>query len=87
MNSEALNSIPAIVGLEAMLCKIRVADVPVFLIAMAIAIPLCAGFIKLAETRVVDLRGFPAWLFTVLLLSFVACAAGRLASPGDGSNG
>jgi len=51
--------------------RIRIADIPVLLIAMAIDIPLLLGFVELCKRGVIDIQSFPNWLFTLLFLSVV----------------
>jgi hypothetical protein len=50
---------------------IRLVDIPVFLITMALAIPLFLGFMELVKLQIIDIRGIPSWLFTVLFLGAV----------------
>jgi hypothetical protein len=45
---------------------IRLRDIPVFLITMALAVPLFLGFAELVKLQIIDIRQIPAWLFTVL---------------------
>ena len=45
---------------------IRLADIPVFLIAMALAIPLFLGFMELVKLQIVDMQQISRWLFTTL---------------------
>lgn len=49
-----------------MIYRIRVSDVPIFIIFMAIDLPLLAGFIELVKQGTVDIRGVSNWLLGTL---------------------
>ncbi len=51
-------------GSQEMIASIRVADIPVFLIAMIIGVAAGMGFAALCQHGVVDARLIPKWLFT-----------------------
>lgn len=50
---------------------IRISDIPVFLITLALAIPLYLGFAELIKLQIVDLRGIPSWPLAVLFLGTI----------------
>ena len=54
-----------------MIYRIRIADIPVVLIAMAIDIPLLLGFVELCKRGVIDIQELPEWLITVVFLGIV----------------
>ncbi len=50
---------------------IRLSGIPVFLITMALAIPMVLGFAELVKLQIVDIREIPSWLFSVLFLGML----------------
>ncbi len=54
-----------------MIYRIRVSDVPIFIISMAIGLPFLAGFIELVKQGTIDIRGVPNWLLGTLFFGVI----------------